>query len=243
MYVLTTMSLKQILQDRIYDSFPHHVNHTTYAGMCRGCKDIERFIDANPDDPRWEWEWVSSNPYISSAFIERYIHKLRHFARLSAHPNLTWDIVRAHPDKPWEFYHLTIHPNISWDIIRENPTLPWYYGLLGMSPKITWDIIVSSPDIPWDYQYVSQNPHITRAIVEAYPEKPWNWIQLLQAHPDFFDPTPEEEVAFYREVFAARRIWRAWFRANTNPAFAVCRRRLLREYIDCNKSTKRNKNA
>lgn len=200
------MALKQKLQDRIYETFPHYVNHTTYSGISRGCKDIERLIDADPDNPLWDWGWVVFNPTISTAFIERYIHKLRCFVVLSQHRSLTWDIVQAHPEKPWNYYGLTMNPNISWEIIQAHPEKPWRYDILGMDSKITWDILLATPNLPWDYQFVSQNPNLTRAIVEAYPEKPWDWIKLLQTHPDFFDPTPEEEAVFYREVFAARRI-------------------------------------
>jgi hypothetical protein len=58
---------------------------------------------------------------------------------------------------------------------------------------------------------------------------PWNLFSLSQ-NGSVFQPTPSECEDFIRQVFAARCIWRHWFRAITNPAFALCRSRLRREF-------------
>jgi hypothetical protein len=45
-----------------------------------------------------------------------------------------------------------------------------------------------------------------------------------------FRPTEAETIKIYKKMLAARRIWRMWFRANTNPVYKVCQCRLLRDF-------------
>ena len=121
-------------------------------------------------------------------------------------PNITWDIVQAHPKMNWHWHALSrYNPNITWEIVRDHPDMPWDWNGLSYSSKITWD------------------------IVQAYSEKQWNWDGII-THSLIFIPTPLEIETFYRRVFAVRKIWRAWFRANTNPVYALCRQRLMKEY-------------
>jgi hypothetical protein len=34
------------------------------------------------------------------------------------------------------------------------------------------------------------------------------------------------------KYFAAKKIWRYWFHANTNPEYLICRKRLVREFSE-----------
>jgi hypothetical protein len=51
---------------------------------------------------------------------------------------------------------------------------------------------------------------------------------------NFLKPTDAERIEFYKQLFAVRRIWRAWFRAITDPGYKLCRERLLKEYREMN---------
>ena len=94
---------------------------------------------------------------------------------ISSHPDLTWDIISANPDKPWVWWCISANPNITWDIINANPDKPWVWWCISANPNITWDIIQSKPDKLWDWSAISENPNITWDIIKDNPGKPWGW--------------------------------------------------------------------
>lgn len=109
------------------------------------------------------------------------------YVNLSRSPHITWDIVKANPDRPWVYWALSENPNITWKIVKNNPDKPWDYYHLGKNPNITWDIIQANPATPWDYDFISSNRNITWDIVHANPDKPWRY-DLLSRHiviPDY----------------------------------------------------------
>ena len=73
-----------------------------------------KFIKDNSDKP-WNWGCLSMNP------------------------NITFDIVLAHPDKPWNWIFLSVNPNITFDIVLSYPDKPWYWGFLSWNQNITFD--------------------------------------------------------------------------------------------------------
>ena len=106
---------------------------------------------------------------------------------LSENPNITWDIVQAHPGKPWDYSMLSGNPSITWEVVQSTlgrPEIDWDYSELSANPNITWDIVQANPDPPggkWDYQYLSKNPNITWEIVRDNPNPPggkWDYYQL-----------------------------------------------------------------
>ena len=62
-----------------------------------------KFILDTPDKP-WKWFWG-----------------------LSQNPNITWDIIQAHPDKNWYWAHICYkhNPNITWKFIQDHPDKDW----------------------------------------------------------------------------------------------------------------------
>jgi hypothetical protein len=56
-------------------------------------------------------------------------------------------------------------------------------------------------------------------------------------NPNFLLPTTMERRMYDSHILAVRRIWRAWFRANTNPEYVICRKRLHQEYHTLKKNT------
>jgi hypothetical protein len=51
-------------------------------------------------------------------------------SKLSQNPNITWDIVKANPDRPWDYSSLSKNPNITWDIVESNLDKLWNYNWL-----------------------------------------------------------------------------------------------------------------
>ena len=58
-----------------------------------------------------ELEWVEH----FWKFIENNSNKPWSWDYLSINPNITFDIVLAHPYKPWNWYYLSLNPNITLD--------------------------------------------------------------------------------------------------------------------------------
>ena len=61
-----------------------------------------------------------------------------YFDLLSENVNLTWDIVKANPNKSWDYNLLSSNPNITWDIIKANPNKKWSYEKFSENPNVTW---------------------------------------------------------------------------------------------------------
>jgi hypothetical protein len=76
-----------------------------------------------------------------------------------------------------------------------------------------------------DWLYISLNPNITLKNIEANLDKPWNW-SCLSLNPNLF----ALDLKVIREHFAAKLIQRKWRNAISNPNYAICKKRLLKEY-------------
>ena len=111
-------------------------------------------------------------------FIERKSNQILNWFNISKHPNITWDIVEANPDKPWCWSGLSENPNITMKNVQENPDKPWNWYGLSKNPNITLDFVNANPDKPWNWYGLSENPNITMKNVQENPDKPWNWTWL-----------------------------------------------------------------
>ena len=60
---------------------------------------------------------------------------------LSNNPNITFDIVEKHIDKPWDWQMLSNNPNITFDIIEKHIDKPWDWCDLSNNQNITFDFI------------------------------------------------------------------------------------------------------
>jgi hypothetical protein len=92
------------------------------------------------------------------------------------------------------------------------------------------DIIMDNPDKPWDWYSLSIHPNITWDVINDNLDKPWDWYYLSR------NEFKCEKALFisrkYREHIAAFKIQTYWRRANEDPEYNLCKRRLDREYND-----------
>jgi len=65
--------------------------------------------------------------------------------------------------------------------------------------------------------------------VQANPDISWNWY-ILSSNPSFFTFPTSEMVIHIRKYIAASTIYRTFKEAYTNPAYALCHKRLYREF-------------
>ena len=167
-----------------------------------------KFIENNIDKP-WDWKWLSQNP------------------------NITFDIILAHPDKSWNWYWLSLNPNITFDIVLAHPDKPWKWGWDGLScnPNIAFDNVLAHSDKPWNWSWLSSNPNLTFDIVLVHPNKPWDWRELS------YNTFSKEKQQFidrkYKEHLSAYRIQQCWNRAISIPTNPMCKRKQKRDYEKC----------
>ena len=99
-----------------------------------------------------DWDYLSQNPSLTPAFIEKYKDKLD-WEELSSNPALTPALIEKYEDK-----------------------LDWYY--LSQNPSLTPALIEKYEDkLRWGY--LSMNPSLTPALIEKYKDK-LKWSRLSQ---------------------------------------------------------------
>ena len=186
-------------------------------------------LDNNPN-------YVKSCPWYSEG-IESSVWMLEHcynwYTRIGVYfnPKLTWDFIRKNLRLRWDWKRLSVNHNITWDIVKNNPDRPWDYSELSLNQNITWEIVRDNPDKPWDYTKLSSNKNITWDIVEGSSQgsqgsqHAWNW-ERLSSNPSIFKLT-DQDVCFISRVCYIQTRWRD---ALYNPKYAICRRRILREF-------------
>ena len=114
--------------------------------------------------------------------------------------------------------------------MKANPDKPWDWAGLSENPNITMEIVLANPDKPWDWEYLSYNPNITWEIIEDNLDKPWNWYWLSE---NLFKIEKNRFMnRKFQEHIATFRIQTRWRRANEDPEYELCRRRINREYND-----------
>ena len=169
---------------------------------------------------------LSSNPNITWDIVRDNLDKPWDWDSLSYNPTITLDI-KENPEKPWDWYSLSRHPTITWDIVKENPKKPWNWEGLSSNPNITWDVVKDNLHKPWNWFSLSSNPNITWDIIKENPDKPWCWNKLLRTN---FSKQREQFLSQqYIKHIAAFKIQTYWRKANYDPSYELCKRRLIRE--------------
>jgi hypothetical protein len=83
-------------------------------------------------------------------------------------------------------------------------------------------------DKPWNWYNITERTDIN--VILENLELPWDlrcvYIKLIyNKHSQF-----EKDEEIIRKYIMAKRIWRQWFQSINNPNYALCRKRLLREF-------------
>jgi hypothetical protein len=158
-------------------------------------------------------------------------HKLWNWEEICWNPNLTWNDVKNNPNKPWNWDTLSYHPDITWDIIQENPKYPWNFVYICRNPNISLEIIQANSDKLNDYYMISCNPSVSwemlKVLVIKSKDKNLNF-DYLSLNFDLYKIAPH----VIRRYFAAKSILRYWKNAICNPEYAICKKRLLREFSE-----------
>jgi hypothetical protein len=142
--------------------------------------------------------------------VKENIDKLWNWSALSRNKNITWGVigtVKENLDKPWDWLALSTNPDITWSIVKEYIDKPWNLSALSMNPNIKWDIVKDNLDIMWDWSTLCTNQNMLLSI--------------------------DDLTYIVESDHSASVIQRVWRRVISDPNHLVCKRRLLREYADC----------
>ena len=114
----------------------------------------------------------------------------------------------------------TITPLVPIEFIVSHKELDWNMNWLSQCGRINLSVIKSlscTGKINWNY--LSHNATLEFIVVENFPDKAWDWCHLLKR-------SYETDA----QLSAVRSIQFYWRRAFYDPAFKICRARLMREW-------------
>ena len=58
----------------------------------------------------------------------------------------TFQFLKNNPDVNWCYWKLSANPNITWDIVKKYPQFRWNMNTLSQNPSITWQDIIYNID-------------------------------------------------------------------------------------------------
>lgn len=91
---------------------------------------------------------------------------------------------------------------------------------------ITMNFVNEHPDYPWNSEGLLMNPNCSLEKYETLKQQVPNYIQIKI----FEKSLKTDKEAFierkYRKYLAAYRIQQYWIRVNTDPNYALCRKKL-----------------
>lgn len=113
----------------------------------------------NPQDPNLEKD-------LKSLYFE-----------LSRHPNITWGIIQAHPEKPWDYGAI---PNsvIPLDVLLNNFDKAWARLKISTHPDTSWEVIKNNRHLRWPPVIISRNERVVREILEAEGGRNLRWDRI-----------------------------------------------------------------
>jgi hypothetical protein len=194
-------------------------------------------LSKNPNTPWSEllrnpskWYDISHHPQLQWEYVKNYQPPPNEKAHwnwgdLSAHPNITLNIIQKNPDMPWCQSAVSKNPNVTWSIVKDNLSYNWDWANLSRNPSIKWSDIKSNPDAPWNWRYVSENPNVSWDIVQQYPDLPWNYDALVtnkmnQAKHDWIQQKRLHTIK-------ALQLQRHWRNYSNNPQYILGKRLVL----------------
>lgn len=205
--------------------------------------------------PSVYWNWNELSRIIPFKHIIKYRHFPWNWSIVAE--GLTLDQIIEYPGIPWNFSRLHMNRIEKRDLkffrfYRQHiPSWKWAH----FARVLTWDAFRESTDLPWvrDIDMISCEETFQRCDIHIIRDHVLfcNWVNLtIFVHIDIINDHPElpwrkehihwnrttwktRSVPFQqsiREWHASNTIKRAWKTAVSNPQFALCRNRLLREF-------------
>ena len=153
-------------------------------------------------EDHWDnWRNICHNPNMTWSLASRliaagYSNQL-HWSDLSIHKNISFDVIKAHPQYHWSKSMVTRNPNITAAIIRDNPN--WGWQLSGIpNSNLTWQMLwllralddqatakqatnqptnqlLNSQSLKLNINWLSRHHNITLDMILSRRDVAWNW--------------------------------------------------------------------
>lgn len=92
-------------------------------------EEFEQIYKQNKD-LNWNYDFLSSCPYISWSIVRNNLGNPWNFKKLSANQAITWEMVDDTPFLVWDWIELSKNPNMTFEIIKENIGYNWDFRIL-----------------------------------------------------------------------------------------------------------------
>jgi hypothetical protein len=190
------------------------------------------------------------NPSVSPELVKNNPHVLWSWSKLSARENFC---PRENPEFPWDWRGYTMNPKFKFENVPEEhlDKLNWYtisnmhkltieqlnkytryieWLHFTRNPHVTMKFVSEHPEFPWVYENLPDNDNCTLEILNRYKHRD----NLMQQYRVFTKSLAVDKEAFiereYRRHLAAYRIQQRWNLARTDPNYALCRKKLERDF-------------
>ena len=160
---------------------------------------------------------------------------------INYNPNLTLEDIIKHPKLAckspvcpddvtyveWQTCFMWQKKNfdINW-ILAFPKALLWNQYPASWQAGITWEDVKTHKNAGWCLRGLSMNPNVPIKSMFARKNKAWDWRAICK-RADFLKPLDAHEAQLY---FVTKKICRQLYESFTNPEYAMCRRRLTREF-------------
>jgi hypothetical protein len=191
------------------------------------------------------------NPSVTPELVKSYSDIPWDWYTLSKRPNFS---PKEHPEFPWNWNKYALNPNFNIENVPENclKELSWNqlsrnldicskdqlnkysfyinWGEMTKNPHITMDFVFNHPEFPWWYDDLPLNPNCTFAVLMKYPAERIidNLYRICKSS------LKVDKANFintqYKRHLAAYRIQQHWHLVRSDPNYALCRKKLERDF-------------
>ncbi len=165
-FIEHTMSFERYVIPLLLDQRPYDRS----IEICTNYNLTLDIIEKHPEI-RWKGYHLSENPNITWDFVEKHPEIEWSYGSLDNGTHYyNYSDSNKYPVYKYSFNGcggLSLHPNINFDIIFAHPEKPWQNHWLHFNPNLTWDIVVEHPEIEWSSCYLFQNPALNRIPNES----------------------------------------------------------------------------
>lgn len=184
----------------------------------------QEIVIANPE-LNWDWYILVIRPNFSLRVRQEPVFEL-FWERYTFNPEFNFSCV---PDEKllslnWECLSQSKHIQTIEVIEKYKKYINW--RKLSASEFITMKFVDDHPDYPWHDEGLLMNPNCSLETYETYKQYVTTNVQLQIFKKSL--KTDKEAFIFpkIREYLSAYRIQQCWFRARTDPNYALCRKKL-----------------
>lgn len=192
------------------------------------------------------------NPNVTPELVKNNPDVFWHWDKLTARENFS---PMENPEFPWDWGHYHENPNftfeavpednlrqLNWEvisrhrvltinqIIKYNEYINW--GEFSKNNHVTMKFVADHPEFPWVHENLTMNENCTLEILNRYKHS----MHSTHQHRVNTKPLLADKEAFiereYKRHLAAYRIQQYWIRVRTDPNYALCRKKLERDFAE-----------